>query len=255
MTKNANNNPIDILGVKISPLKSNELNDIISDGIHSRKHFLMLNVNIYALNLAYDQPWLCKFFNNSKLVFADGAGVILAGRFLGYAIPERITYADWMWQLAEFCEKDQFSLFFLGAKAGIALKAAERLQVQFPNLRISGIQDGYFDKTLGSTENSAIIAKINAARPDILLVGFGMPLQEKWLMENWDLIDARIALTGGAVFDYISGTVRRAPRWMTDHGLEWLGRLIIEPRRLWRRYIIGNSLFFWRVLLQRFGVK
>jgi N-acetylglucosaminyldiphosphoundecaprenol N-acetyl-beta-D-mannosaminyltransferase len=75
----------------------------------------------------------------------------------------------------------------------------------------------------------------------------GMPIQELWLEENWDRVNANIALTGGAVFDYISGDLKRAPHWMTDHGLEWLGRLIIEPRRLWKRYMIGNPLFLWRV--------
>lgn len=99
-----------------------------------------------------------------------------------------------------------------------------------------------------------VIEKINKVRPNILLVGFGMPVQEYWLQENWEKIDTNIALTGGAVFDYLSGELRRAPRWMTDHGLEWLGRLIIEPRRLWKRYIIGLPLFFLRVLLFKLGL-
>jgi len=80
-----------------------------------------------------------------------------------------------------------------------------------------------------------------------------MPIQERWLKQNWDRLECNVAFTGGAVFDYISGELRRPPRWMTSHGLEWLGRLIIEPRRLWRRYIIGNTLFLWRVVKQRFG--
>jgi N-acetylglucosaminyldiphosphoundecaprenol N-acetyl-beta-D-mannosaminyltransferase len=101
-------------------------------------------------------------------------------------------------------------------------------------------------------ENESVIAIINRLRPNILIVGFGMPLQERWLMENWDRIHANIGLTGGAVFDYISGNVPRAPRWMTDHGFEWLGRLLVEPSRLWRRYLIGNPLFIWRIMKQRF---
>lgn len=145
-------------------------------------------------------------------------------------------------------------MFFLGSKPGIAEKAAQRLQERHPNLVIAGTHHGYFDKTPGSLENEAIIQQINAARPNILIVAFGMPLQEKWLMENWERIDANIALTGGAVFDYISGELARAPRWMTDNGLEWLGRLLIEPGRLWKRYVIGNPLFLWRILLQRLGV-
>ena len=132
-------------------------------------------------------------------------------------------------------------------------KAAVRLTERFPNLRILGTHHGFFDKTPGSLENEDVIQRINAVKPDILVTGFGMPLQERWLMDNWDRIEANVALTGGAVFDYISEELRRAPRWMTDHSLEWLGRLIIEPRRLWRRYLIGNPLFLWRVLKQRLG--
>ena len=91
--------------------------------------------------------------------------------------------------------------------------------------------------------------------PDILIVGFGMPLQERWLMQNWENLDARVALTGGAVFDYVSGEVRRGPRVLTDNGFEWLARFLIEPGRLWRRYLVGNPLFLWRVLQQRLRRK
>jgi N-acetylglucosaminyldiphosphoundecaprenol N-acetyl-beta-D-mannosaminyltransferase len=83
------------------------------------------------------------------------------------------------------------------------------------------------------------------------VVGFGMPAQEKWILENWNSLNVHIVFPVGAFFDYLAGDVVRAPRWMTDHGLEWLGRLLIEPRRLWKRYVIGNPLFIWRVLLQK----
>ena len=167
-------------------------------------------------------------------------------------MPQRITYADWIWQLAEFAEARNFSLFFLGAQPGVADRAAARLKERFPRLRIVGTQHGYFSKEAGNAENESVVDRINRLRPNILIVGFGMPLQERWLMDNWDRIQADIGLTGGAVFDYVSGEVPRTSSWMTDHGLEWLGRLIIEPRRLWRRYLIGNPLFIWRVMKQRF---
>jgi N-acetylglucosaminyldiphosphoundecaprenol N-acetyl-beta-D-mannosaminyltransferase len=97
-----------------------------------------------------------------------------------------------------------------------------------------------------------VLQEIQAARPDILLLGLGMPLQETWLMENRHRIDAGVALTGGAVFDYVSGGLRRGPRLLTDNGLEWLARLHLEPRRLWRRYLLGNPIFLLRVLGQVF---
>lgn len=98
-----------------------------------------------------------------------------------------------------------------------------------------------------------MVREINASAPDILLVGLGMPLQERWLMQNREKLNAGVALMGGAVFDYVSGGLRRGPRLLTDNGLEWLARLLVEPRRLWRRYLVGNPLFLARVLGQRFG--
>jgi len=192
--------------------------------------------------------------NEADIVRPDGTGLKLGAKILGVNTSPRITWADFAWQLAEFAEPRSFTSFFLGAYPGVAEKAAARLKERFPNLRVVGTHHGYFDKTPGNPENEAVIQQINAVKPNILIVGFGMPLQERWLMENWERIEANVALTGGAVFDYVSGELRRPPQWMTDHGLEWLGRLIIEPRRLWQRYLIGNPLFLWRVLKQRLGL-
>src|SRR5205085_813023 len=115
------------------------------------------------------------------------------------------------------------SLFFLGSPPGIAERAAAELQRDFPGLRI-GVHHGFFDKTPGSAENDAVVAQINRARPDILLIGFGMPLQEHWLRQNWAALDVGVTVTVGALFDYVAQVVPRAPRWITDHGFEWLAR-------------------------------
>lgn len=243
-----------ILGVEGHILTVPELHTSLETILRERKKAIVANVNVHCLNLAYGQPWLRSFLNDAQIVFCDGSGVIVGARILGYRIPERITYADWMWQLAEFAEPRGFSFFFLGGRPGVADKASALLKNCFPDLRIVGTHHGYFAKSATSPENQTVIQKINATQPNILVVGLGMPLQERWLMENWDCIKANVALTGGAVFDYISGDLRRAPRWMTDHGLEWLGRLVIEPRRLWRRYIVGNPLFLFRVFKQRLGL-
>lgn len=243
-----------ILGVKVTPITVSNLHVQIANYIQTRQKALVLHVNIHAINLAYDKAWLRHFFNSSSIVFCDGVGVMLGAHVLGYYIPERITYADWTWQLAEFVALRGYTLYFLGGKPGIAEAARYRLLKRFPALQVVGTHHGYFDKTPGSPENAKVIEGINSVSPNILLVAFGMPLQERWLMENRARIDANVVLTGGAVFDYISGELRRGPKWMTDHGMEWLARLIIEPRRLWRRYIVGNPLFFYRVLKQKFGL-
>jgi len=244
---------IRILGIRVHAMTVDQLHAQIAGLVDRGAHALVLNVNVHAVNLAFDRPWLKGLFNRAEIVFCDGAGIRLGARLLGYHLLQRITYADWIWQLAEFAAQRGFTLFLLGARPGVAAEAAARLQGRFPALKIAGVQDGYFDKSPGSADNGSVIQEINATRPNILIVGLGMPLQERWLLENWEQIEANVALTGGAVFDYVSGRLRRAPRFMTKSGLEWLGRLLIEPRRLWKRYLIGNPLFLWRVLQQRVG--
>ena len=244
---------MNVLGVGVDPVTVEELHAGIKRLVASGERGTVLNVNANCLNLLYGSPALRAYFNDADIVFCDGSGVMLAARLLGRRIPERITYADWAWRLAAFAEAEGHSLFLLGAEPGVAEKAARKLLERHPGLDISGVEHGYFDPTPGSRENEAVLREIKAVRPDILIVGLGMPLQERWLMENRHRIDAGVALTGGAVFDYVSGGLRRGPRLLTDNGFEWLARLLVEPRRLWRRYLIGNPIFLLRVLGQRLG--
>ncbi len=245
---------INILGVKFYSLIIAELHDAIDLEIKNDRHSLVLNVNVNCLNLAYENYWLRQLLNDSEIVFCEGAGVIFASRLLGHYIPVRITFVDWIWKLSEFAVKSGYTFYYLGALPSVAQRSAEIIKNRFPEIRVLGTHHGYFDKSVNSLENLSIINHINSLKPNILVVGLGMPLQEKWLKDNWDKLDVNIALNGGAVFDYVSGDLPRAPLWMTEHGFEWLGRLLIEPRRLWRRYLIGNPLFLYRVTKQRFGL-
>jgi N-acetylglucosaminyldiphosphoundecaprenol N-acetyl-beta-D-mannosaminyltransferase len=224
---------IDVLGVGVDPITVDELHVEIARLVRAGKLGLILNVNAHCLNLCYKDAALRDSLNGADVVFCDGAGVIFAARMLGGRIPARITYAAWIWRLA-----------------GFAQEAARRLRERYPGLRIVGVRHGYFDHSAGSAENEAVLEEINAAAPDILLVGLGMPLQETWLTQNRQGLDAGVALSGGAVFDYVSRRVRRGPRILTERGFEWLARLLNEPRRLWRRYLLGNPLFLLRVLRQ-----
>jgi N-acetylglucosaminyldiphosphoundecaprenol N-acetyl-beta-D-mannosaminyltransferase len=246
---------VSLLGVRIHNISLSELLDLIKGMTISERKYIIANVNVHAMNLAYQFDWFRTFLNSSSVVFCDGIGVKWGARLLGLNIKHRYTPPDWISDLCNTCVQNDFSIFFLGSLPGVAEKAAHQLRTRFPNLNVAGTFHGYFDKTKGSLENEAVISKINSVSPDILFVGFGMPLQESWLRENWDRIESNVAITGGALFDYISGTVRRAPPWMTEHGLEWFGRLLVEPKRLWRRYILGNPIFFWRVLLHRFSLS
>lgn len=250
------NSDFRVLGIRIDPVRMNELNDRISRTVQEKGHEIISNLNVHACNLALSDQSLKHFFNEcSGLVFCDGHGVMLGARMLGHNIPEKITYAHWFPLFCNYAENEQLSIFLIGSKPGIAALAKEKLCEARPNLRIVGVRDGYFDKTPGCTENENVIQEINAAKPNVLLVSFGMPLQEKWLADNWNRIDANVALTGGAAIDYMAGVSKRPPRWLTATGFEWLGRMLYEPRRLWKRYILGNPLFIYRVLREVFYMR
>jgi N-acetylglucosaminyldiphosphoundecaprenol N-acetyl-beta-D-mannosaminyltransferase len=245
---------VSIFGTKLSQLSRAGLLDAVgrAAGTEGRARFLYLNV--HAANLAYELPWLRTVYNTSEYVVCDGFGVKWGARLLGRRVPARLTPPDWLPHVAELAARCGYSLFFLGNRPGVPERAAEMLAAQYPGLRIVGTQHGYFDKTPGSVENEAVVRCIRLARPHILYVGFGVPTQERWLWENWDRLEVKVGIAVGAMLDFVAGATPRGPRWMTNHGLEWLTRLATEPRRLWRRYLIGNPLFFYRVLKQRFGL-
>jgi len=241
---------VKILGVNITNLPLPNIFDHISSAIQLHNRIMLSYVNIHALNLAYSAPWFRDFLNRADIVFCDGYGVMLGARMLGQKLEHRFTPPDWIGRLCELCVHNDYSLYLIGSKPDVAEKAAQKLRAAYPGVNISGTMHGYFDKTAGSTENEAVVAAINRVKPNILIVGFGMPLQEQWIQENFARLEVNVFLPVGAALDYVAGEVRRGPRWMTDHGLEWLARLAIEPRRLWKRYLIGNPLFFWRILKQ-----
>ena len=212
----------------------------------------MLSGNIHGINLARQSGWLADFYNRADLVRVDGAGVVLGARLLGHSIPKRLTWADWGWMLARYLAEKGHSLYLLGGPIGVAVQAADMLTKHAPELRILGAHHGYFAKD--GPENDEIIDDINSCRPDILLVGMGMPLQEGWLLKNYRQMDAKVFITAGAAFEFLSGSAKRCPKWMGDLGLEWFFRLSLEPKRMAKRYLWGNTVFFFDVLKERLGV-
>jgi N-acetylglucosaminyldiphosphoundecaprenol N-acetyl-beta-D-mannosaminyltransferase len=244
-------NKIEVLGVNVSLCSPDVVLSFIEEMINSSGRALITNVNVHALNLAYEQDWFRRFLNGADLVFCDGMGVRLGARLLGYDLPERFTPADWIWQLASLSAQKNFSIYLLGSQPGVAENAARSLKERFPELKIAGTHPGFFDKSPDGPENLAILDQINFSETHILLVGFGMPLQEKWLKENWSRLKVNIAIPCGALFEYLSGDLPRGPRWMTDNYLEWLARVIISPRRYGKRYSRDVPIFLYRILKQR----
>ncbi|WP_119069685.1 WecB/TagA/CpsF family glycosyltransferase [Rubrobacter indicoceani] len=245
---------VEVLGVGIDPVRAGELGERILSLVRTDRSAagpaLVLNVNAHGLNLARREKGLKKLLDSADVVFADGFGVLLAARMVGGYLPERITYADWAWDLAHLAESEGLSVFLLGGRPGVARRAAGNLLEAHPELRVSGTHHGYFDRRTDGLENRRVIEAIEAAAPDLLLVGLGMPVQEEWLLENRRELGAKVAFNCGAAFDYLSGELVRGPRFLTDNGFEWLARLLVEPGRLWRRYLLGNPVFLARAVRQ-----
>ncbi len=240
-------------GIGIDPIRQDELHAVIADAVATQRQRIILNANARAIALAQSLPAFKAALNAADIVFCDGYGVLFAARFLGAILPERITYADWAYPFARFSQERGLSWYFLGATPGVADAASARLRELYPRLNIVGAHHGYFD--LDGKDNEQVIARVNALHPDVTFVGFGMPTQELWIRRNAARLNTHVLLSAGACFDYLAGRVRRGPRWMTDHGLEWLARILIEPRRLLWRYSVDNLAFLRVVLAQKFGAK
>lgn len=236
-----------LLGTRFHKIQVPELIDYIVQSSKLDKKTIVGNVNVRAMNFAYQLPWYKNFINKSDVVFCDGFGVLLGAKMCGHCLnsSHRMTCPDYIENLASACEQANVSLFLLAGKPGVADKAVKKLKAIAPNLRIDS-HHGYFDKS--GKENELVIERINQFKPDVLYIGFGMPVQERWIQNNLERVDAKVFLPLGACLDFYTGTVYRGPRWMTNRGLEWLTRFFTEPQRLWERYVVGNPLFFYRVI-------
>jgi N-acetylglucosaminyldiphosphoundecaprenol N-acetyl-beta-D-mannosaminyltransferase len=237
---------ITVLGTTFHKLRVDDLIHYIVSQTRSSQKVIVGNVNVRAMNFACELPWYRTFLNQSDVVFCDGFGVLLGAKCCGHSLSSqhRMTCPDYIEDLAQACANAHASIYFLAGKPGVVDKAMAKLSRIAPHLKLRG-HHGYFDKN--GPENQRIIDDINQFKPDVLYIGFGMPLQERWILDNLDQIDAKVFLPLGACLDFYTGSVYRGPRWMTDCGLEWMTRLFTEPNRLWDRYVVGNPLFFYRI--------
>jgi N-acetylglucosaminyldiphosphoundecaprenol N-acetyl-beta-D-mannosaminyltransferase len=208
----------------------------------------VMYVNAHVINRSREDPALRAALEQADLVYCDGYGVRLAAKALSTEIPHRMTGADWIWDLAALCEAQDSSVYLLGCEPGVARQAGMRLRRSHPSLRVVGTHHGYFE--IGSGHDERVIEDINRCKPDILLVGMGTPKQEIWAQRTVDRLDCSVLWSVGALFDFVSGRVPRAPASLADNGLEWIFRLAIEPQRMWRRYLVGNPVFLSRVVAQ-----
>lgn len=211
-------------------------------------------VNAHSINLSISNIKFCDQLTEADALFADGSGMRLAAKKAGYLLKDNNNGTDMLPHLCTRCIKNGQSIYLLGALPGVAQKAANELINKFPGLNIAGTEHGYTDMS----HSEKIIEAINNSGCDVLLVAMGSPIQEKWLLEHREQLQCKTALAVGGLFDFYSGEISRAPMCLRELGMEWIWRLIQEPRNKFSRYVIGPPLFLYRTFflgLVNSGVK
>ncbi len=233
-------------GVTIRNTTMSEAIDWIVRQARSGKAAPVAFVNPDCLNKARTDDRYRQVLAQAKRVLPDGIGIQIACRMKGIKLAANLNGTDLFPRLCERAAKEGLSLYLLGARQGIADKVAETMTVRFPGLKIAGTHHGFFDEA----DEPSILRDINRSKADILLVAMGAPRQELWLARHAASLEPPVRMGVGGLFDFYSGRIRRAPEWMRETGLEWVWRMLMEPGRMWRRYVIGNPVFLAHVWLE-----
>jgi N-acetylglucosaminyldiphosphoundecaprenol N-acetyl-beta-D-mannosaminyltransferase len=237
-----------ILGVKVHALTNRQTLELIEAFIASGRPHQLTTVNPEFVVAAQQDEAFRHIINNAALALPDGIGLLKAARFLGTTpLPERVAGSDLLIKLAELSHLKGYRLYFLGAQPGVAEKAIEKLRALYPNLQVAGCYAG--SPTL--EENEAIVQRILPTQPDILLVAYGAPKQDKWIARNLERLQIPVCIGVGGSFDFIAGTAKRAPVRLQHLGLEWLHRMLTQPWR-WRRIWNAVPRFCWLVFWGKF---
>ena len=238
---------ITLLNTVIDVLNAQETIDLVEQYVITKTPLHLIGVNADKINELNTNERLKQIVNSCGIINADGASVIMASKFLGKPLPERVAGIDLMISLIELSEKKNYSIYLLGAKQSVVEKTAEVLKERYPQLNITGIHNGYFTKE----DWSFISSELKERNPDFIFVGITSPLKE-YLVEYLQKDGNKGVFMGvGGSFDVISGKIPRAPMWMQKTGLEWLFRVLQEPKRLFKRYFIGNSVFIKAVIKEK----
>jgi N-acetylglucosaminyldiphosphoundecaprenol N-acetyl-beta-D-mannosaminyltransferase len=238
---------VSFLGLTLQPRSLPEMNDLVEQGIREQRKWIISNHNLHSVYLLHRLAKVREFYSHVNWTYVDGMPLVALGRLYGYPIQrdQRVTHADWFGPLMKLAAAKGWRVFHLGSLQQVAEKGAAKLRRLYPGLQLE-VHGGYFDASHGSAENEALVERINAYRPDLLMVGMGMPRQEFWTEDNFARLDVQVILSSnGAALDYFADAVPTPPRWSGRYGVEWLFRLANEPRRLFGRYLIEP----WYVLL------
>lgn len=230
---------LDMIGALVSPENSEELTTTVPAVQLHELHF----VNAHCINVAAERAEYHEILKSSHMVFADGSGIRKAAKMFDMELADNVNGTDMFPLLCEHLAARGKTLFLLGAAPGIAVKAGEWANSHTGQQVVAGTHHGFFKEE----DTDSVLDTINGSGASVLLVAMGVPGQELWIRKHRDRLKVPVAMGVGGLFDFYSGNIPRAPMIMRRLGIEWVWRLLMEPRRMWRRYIIGNVTFMLRI--------
>lgn len=242
-----------ILGYDVNTFSVDDCVNGIFQSLRAGKRAWLACFNPHSYTLALKDAVFGRALKNADWLVPDGVGVLWASRLLDGKIKERVTGYD-VFAGINGCMNavGATSVFFLGSTVETLNCIRERMAKDYPNVKVVGVYSPPFKEVFSSAEIREIVKSINSAAPDVLWVGMSAPKQEKFIYENHAKLNVKFVAAIGAVFDFYSGNVKRDPdSWLVNHGLEWLPRLLQEPKRLWRRMFISAPIFIWHVIKQK----
>jgi N-acetylglucosaminyldiphosphoundecaprenol N-acetyl-beta-D-mannosaminyltransferase len=240
-----------VLEAEIDAVTMAEAFAIFERFIMLRHPALVFNVNVDICMKIHRARELQAIFHAADLVLVDGTPMMWAARFLGVPLPGRVSGSDVVPAFCQIAAERGYRIFLLGGGVGIAEGARRWLEARNPGLRVVGTYAPPFGFEKDDRENARIISAVRQAKPDVMFTAFGTPKENIWLSRFKDDLAVPVSMAVGSTFDYLAGRLKRAPMWMQRAGLEWSFRLVQEPRRLWRRYLVNDPPFIYQVLRQR----
>jgi len=247
-------NKFSILETKISAIDMNDARLFIEEAILRRQKKYICVCPVSTIMECKKDKRVLKSVNSADLATPDGMAVVRIGRMCGFKNIRRVYGPDLMQDICDISKEKGYKNYFYGSSVDVLKKLKENFNKKYPGLIISGVCSPPF-RQLTKEEDDKIVGDINNNNPDIIWVGLGSPKQDLWMYEHRNRINAPVMVGVGAAFDFLAGTKSQAPRWMRNSGFEWLFRLTTEPRRLWKRYLIGNSIFMWLFLKEFVKIK
>lgn len=242
-------NKIRFFNIQLDAISMQETVDLVKQRIFENTFTQHVVVNVAKIVNMQNDRALADSVNSCDIINIDGMGVVWGCRFLGLNVQERVAGVDLFFQLNSMAEQEKFSVFYLGAKQAIVQETARKMQQKHPALEIAGYHHGYFWEN-----EKEVVQQIRESGAKLLFVAITSPKKENFINKWRDQLGSNFVMGVGGTFDVVAGKVKRAPLWMQNAGLEWLYRVMQEPGRMWKRYLVTNSKFGWLLLKEKFRV-